>query len=37
LLIKAPELLGGPVAGPTSLSRAVALPLRLARLARGRR
>jgi hypothetical protein len=37
LLLKAPELLGGPVAGPTSLSRAAALPLRLARLARGRR
>jgi hypothetical protein len=37
LLIKAPELLGLAVAGPTSLSQAIAVPLRLARLARGRR
>jgi hypothetical protein len=37
LVIKAPELLGLAVAGPTSLAQVVAVPLRLARLARGRR
>jgi hypothetical protein len=37
LMIKAQALLGLAVTGPTSLTQAIAVPLGLARLARGRR